>query len=1405
MSGLPPLPPGFTVDERPGTTNAPGPPEGFTIDKPYAVADEVAAKIASNDEGFSFGEYKLWREREDAKELFGEKKDELIQGIEEGAANLGKQVKGAGQEIGEIQESLGPIGQTPLGQAVVAAKLLPTAAESLLRWVAQWGVTGANISDKVGLTEKLGLAEFEDGLKGDYERLQSRLRRQAAVQTGNGETLVGDLATLATGDEEVGEAVGGAVRENTAQLGSLAPDFATTGAITRLARIGSVARFQNRATQLANQTARAMGAKGVKAAKKVDQAIAGALTSRRGMTGAGVVGLGVLPGVAVATGNDPKDVLLYEAGIIGTGLLARGGIGAMKVLGRKPGRALKAKLEHGMLGRGQLTYWDRVARDSAKPIWYRRAAMTAAAIQRSKGAQLAKAGTQGAVLEGLQEGIEGALQEGNTFREIGQGVGAGALIGGTAGAAFAGNVDNYLSDLDAMRYRDLAEARGDNVAFFDSLSPQDRRNFTDTQAFLGEAVDVRLVDGNTINQELGRTIPLAEGVHMKRGDEQVVYINTDVVAPDKVANVIGHEVGHAVYHSLPKEAKESWHRIAEENWSAKQIQKFKQSYENALNKGLPKEQHREISYQTTLDELFAEQFLGQTRRKGALRKKRSLNLTGRAGRELNLLKWRMLEAMGIEPQAFKPEGLMEFTPFSNAPGLQKFVNDAIADLDLIRTEAAADSQKAKRRRDSFAFRNEEPTPPPPAPEPETNGRRRDSFAFRRPESKELAVIADAIDADGAVTVQLADGTEVIPVGAEGDSVKYITPNQAISEALTPRDREEALSSQDAIEAVVAEAKRGEIETEEASIDAFEGATLVEDLPATDQQTENFTNDLQAAANASPGAQGVFDWQSARSLQEGMSYQLENGTTVTVVDKVRDRVLIDGGDRYGLQEVGGSRLLPVEFPWGNTPVGQGWRKERRQFFDQAKPKEAPKPFTEAQQRRETVDAMRQSSVLAAIREQGGIQPKSEFMRNQRRAVQQSRAGDADSQRVAVQDRVTRLYPESAQDLSRVFQQGSEMAPDQMATALGFESVDEMFDAVRQEAGQTTELEQGLREQEQAFEAEEAALIARQEIQDSRWDSASRTISAQTIQTPASQLGEVGDQFIIDGTAVTILEKSEGELVVDGGERFGVQIIPESATLPIEGFAESVELAFRPAGVDVEARNDPEGFDFDFEVKAARDLYPEVVASLQSSIRGFGAMVAEKAREFGGIPIVAPVKGAKRSAEKAAAYQAEIVAKRGEGTSMDWIYTHKMRDMLRGSVVVMDRSRLPGVVESIIRDPRFSEVRVKNRFESPTAAGYSDVMITANQGTKQDPVWVEIQVHIPEMLVMKDGWHQIFGDELRPENLGITPDEAGRGHRLYEEARSLPADSPRRQALENEMSVLYAKALELANQREAGGAE
>lgn len=204
-----------------------------------------------------------------------------------------------------------------------------------------------------------------------------------------------------------------------------------------------------------------------------------------------------------------------------------------------------------------------------------------------------------------------------------------------------------------------------------------------------------------------------------------------------------------------------------------------------------------------------------------------------------------------------------------------------------------------------------------------------------------------------------------------------------------------------------------------------------------------------------------------------------------------------------------------------------------------------------------------------------------------------------------------------------------------------------------------------------------------------------------------------------------------------------------------------------------------------------------------------------------PLLPPLKGAPRGLEKAAKIMARERAMQRERPVQEVLAG--FFDILRGSIVVDSMSQvsqtrqavldafIPGAVRKerlangdwIYQAPDGRKATIADRFETPTKGGYSDLQIILEMKPGH---FVEIQVHLPEMLAVKDGFavrQMGVPEKYWPQNLhieGFDPDHPE--HHLYEEARALPDGSPEAEAIFQKIRECYRSAW-AAYRRRTGG--
>lgn len=166
----------------------------------------------------------------------------------------------------------------------------------------------------------------------------------------------------------------------------------------------------------------------------------------------------------------------------------------------------------------------------------------------------------------------------------------------------------------------------------------------------------------------------------------------------------------------------------------------------------------------------------------------------------------------------------------------------------------------------------------------------------------------------------------------------------------------------------------------------------------------------------------------------------------------------------------------------------------------------------------------------------------------------------------------------------------------------------------------------------------------------------------------------------------------------------------------------------------------------------------LAAAHAAKPGYDQTMKRLGKELDCEVLLAPVKGGERLLEK------HIRDNNGNPA--------EMKDLVRGSLVVKSLDDVGQALEAI--DKNFKVARKKDRFATPTEAGYSDVLITIEL---PGGIMGEIQVHIPEMLATKNDV----------------------GHGLYEIERKLPDGNPLKAQLQDMAKRVYGSAREVANQR------
>lgn len=196
---------------------------------------------------------------------------------------------------------------------------------------------------------------------------------------------------------------------------------------------------------------------------------------------------------------------------------------------------------------------------------------------------------------------------------------------------------------------------------------------------------------------------------------------------------------------------------------------------------------------------------------------------------------------------------------------------------------------------------------------------------------------------------------------------------------------------------------------------------------------------------------------------------------------------------------------------------------------------------------------------------------------------------------------------------------------------------------------------------------------------------------------------------------------------------------------------------------------------------------------------------------GYALIPALKGAPRALEKIGAKLKDRRQYTGD-VDLEKLIEDGGGDILRASVVVDSADQIQQTIADILHTfapdsgntasteqqdkgthiytsgDGMVKIWMEDRFNVPLASGYSDINIKIQL---LPGYWAELQVHIPEMLVVKEGFiPDLMPDKYRAENLGVPN---GVGHKLYEEYRAPGTTEERKAYLEKQMAALYALAI------------
>jgi hypothetical protein len=294
----------------------------------------------------------------------------------------------------------------------------------------------------------------------------------------------------------------------------------------------------------------------------------------------------------------------------------------------------------------------------------------------------------------------------------------------------------------------------------------------------------------------------------------------------------------------------------------------------------------------------------------------------------------------------------------------------------------------------------------------------------------------------------------------------------------------------------------------------------------------------------------------------------------------------------------------------------------------------------------------------------------------------------------------------------------------------------------------------------------------------------------------------------GRSVRTMDGKIGEIIAlnETGDKMLTVMFPDGSTL--KATAKDLMVKLTPEEIELEPH-------FVRRVAAYTEILDSYNAKLKSVAKGLGEEVA-----YG---ITAPLKGAPRALEKAAQalkkerlrFASNQIDKAPSAEEM----IASMHDIMRGSILVDSQTQVMGAnaailrafapsaalketrndgVQSWVTDDGSVTIIIDDRFSKPTPAGYSDVQMKIEVAPG---MFAEMQVHIPEMLLAKEGVKGVEEMKIPAkwfESVNIEGfDTAKSGHVLFEEYRAFEKDdrtTPRKLQLEEEMADLYRRAKE-----------
>lgn len=640
-----------------------------------------------------------------------EKAGEFIAGAWDGAGAM------LGQAASAVGEAWGAAFRGDL------KSLALTNAEAGARLATSYGVSFNNIKGSIGALVK------GETLREEYERVMDQKHYADQFATEEHASMVGDM--YGTSQEHV-DAINESVMSDAADVASIVADVALTAGAAgllnkgvKMAQLGKNAKLASAARKF--ETVSALpGNAGKKIAQKSLE-VAGYAGKHMDKAAVGL-GHAIDKVMKSQVGNSANTALV--------GALIGGGQGAVTAVAARhlgyPSLKAAAKgsrqaaigaytaARHMVTQAGpkQLNYWQNIMRDTTAPSWMRSTAAAANHVFGRRSSRILGRASHGGIVEATQEALSEWIQDPNNFESVGEAAGGAFVIGGALhGALSLGSLDKieaFYRDLDRVDYRNGLQ----DPSHFDSLPEADQFALSDAAAFLGDEFTVVPLNGAGMSKALGGDYPLptfATPAGAYNAQTGTLLINTSAKRPAQAT--LMHEVGHAVYDSIPQERKAAFRTALEQAYGKDTVSKFAQDYARSVNRP-------EIPESLAIDEMFAEHFMGNTDSplfQATESLPKQVRQTLKNARGAIFREW----ARKAQLDPTKPEGLLPFTPWANDPSIRDMVNREVnhiltnpikpVDLEDIEVPEPAEVEAQPPRTEPKTKSNNEPVSGTPRP------------------------------------------------------------------------------------------------------------------------------------------------------------------------------------------------------------------------------------------------------------------------------------------------------------------------------------------------------------------------------------------------------------------------------------------------------------------------------------------------------------------------------------------------------------------------------------------------------------------------------------------------------------------------------------------------------------------